>query len=37
MLEINNMEIVENVGMYKNNQYLNPSNYVSIVKVEFKN
>lgn len=36
LLEINNMEAVKTVGIYKNSEYLNPYNYVFVVQVDFK-
>lgn len=35
LLEINNMNVLQTIGIYKNNKYLNPYNYVLIVQVEF--
>lgn len=37
LLEINNMEIVQTIGSYKDNNYLNPYNSVLVVQVDFKN
>lgn len=37
LLEINNMEIVQTIGSYKDSNYLNPYNSVLVVQVDFKN
>lgn len=37
LLEINNLKISETIGIYSNTKYMNPFDYITIVKVEFKN
>lgn len=36
LLEINNMEVVQTIGIYKDNEYLNPYNCIFIIQVDFK-
>lgn len=37
LLEINNLKVIETIGIYKNNKYFNPYNFALIIKVKFNN